>query len=112
MTFDVKALNEVDRKAYESLLPNHPNLGLTTWTPAQVKALDKAHDEHIDYCEECLAEDTPEPEDHSHCYANPNEACFLTDYCPAGKKTFRAWLDADLEYRWQLDFDPDWCKNS
>lgn len=79
---------------------------VTNWTPEQIKALDLAHDDHHQNCDECLAEETPEPDDHMHCDENPDEACYLDDYCSAGKETFKAWLGAIMEYREQPNYDP------
>jgi hypothetical protein len=88
-------------------LKEHPMLGQTTWTATQIEVLDKAHDDHHMSCEECtkgIAVDCPEPESHDECLENPDHACYLTGYCPTGKETFKAWLNASHEYSWQEDF--------
>ena len=118
MTFDITTLDEQTRKDYHGLLPHHPNLGATIWTPLQIKNLDEAHEDHHQNCEECTAglavakkiaegAQGDEDHDHTHCYDNPNEACYLEGYCVMGKTAFTTWLNALTEYEWQPDFDPE-----
>jgi len=100
----IASFDNETRQNYEKQLRYHPNLCRTTWTAKQVAALDQAHDDHLDECDVCLSTETPEPDDHQNCLEHPEQACYLDDYCLVGKKTLKAWLDADVEYRWQPNF--------
>ena len=97
---------EEDWKHYNEQLPEYPNLGRTTWTREQVEALSEAHDAHLAGCEECQQKldesiNTVDNCDHESC----NGECYLISYCPIGRGTMNAWLDAGQEYSWQPDFD-------
>lgn len=76
-------LEEVRRR----LLPDHPDLGRTTWTASQVSALERAAEEHVDGCDECQGRLDAELE-----------------WCPVGESLHEAAASAALEWSWQVDF--------
>ena len=93
--------------SWREQLDYHPELGQTTWTAKQVEVLDQEHEDHYDSCDECqegLAVDCPDPESHEKCLEDPDHACYLEGYCPIGRKTQTAFLNAEHEYSWQQDF--------
>ena len=74
------------RKDWEELLPEHPNLGATTWTPGKVKELDQLFDKHWDSCDDCRG----------------------NQLCDTAKGLLSTSVDAAVEYSWQEDFDPNY----
>ena len=93
--------DEEDWKSYDEQLPAHPNLGRTTWTPQQIKALSDTHDKHHFNCKKCRSllgsNDDSDKCDHQNCKGE----CYLQCYCPTGRQTMTAWLNACQEYTWQ-----------
>lgn len=61
------------------------------WNESKIKELEHSINDHIDYCNECQAAIEQESDD--------------CEYCPEGEKLLDVYLEADLEYSWQHDFD-------
>ncbi len=77
-------------------LDEYPNLGNTAWTYEQVEDIEMAHEAHYDSCYDCQS-----GVEFSHGLQGEN---FEMGYCPEGIKTMNAYLDAEQEYSWQIDF--------
>tara|TARA_Y100001935_G_C17198978_1_gene454052 strand:+ start:567 stop:869 length:303 start_codon:yes stop_codon:yes gene_type:complete len=66
-------------------------MSMTWWNEEKVKELQSIVDTHIDICEECQ-ESFEKSGDEAH-------------YCDVGEELLNEFLEADMEYSWQHDFD-------